>query len=59
MPSTQTEKWYRKQARKLYHEDGVIEVDASTPELCKVSTNDGPGDSGAYVQCWVWVPDPE
>lgn len=48
--------WYRRQARTAYHEEGRIEIDDGAP----VSRNSERGvDQGAYVQAWVWVPDPE
>jgi hypothetical protein len=42
--------WYRKQAKKLYHDAGRVEVDEGT---AKVSRPDNEG--GAYVEAWVWV----
>jgi len=48
--------WYLEQAKALYHDEGRIEVDNGAP----VSRNEERGiDHGAYVQAWVWVPDPE
>ena len=35
-------------ARRLYHDDGEIEVD----DNAKVSRG---ADDGVYVQAWVWV----
>ena len=43
-----TEDWFRKRARDLYHREGQLEVDDGAP----VSKGD---DDGAYVQAWVWV----
>lgn len=40
---------YRSAARRLWHEEGSIEVD----EAAAVSLSE---DGGAYVQAWVWVP---
>ena len=42
-------RWFRSRARKLYHQDGQIEIDSDA----RVSMGD---DNGAYVQAWVWVP---
>ena len=44
-----------KDARKLYQKDGEIEID----ECALQSRADGNPDNGAYVQAWVWVPDPD
>jgi hypothetical protein len=52
MPSQHGDEWYSKQARLRLEDEGVLEFD-DTPT---VSKNDD-GDDGAYVQCWVWVPD--
>ena len=41
---------YREGARRLWYEDGEIEID----EGATVSVSD---DGGAYVQAWVWVSD--
>ena len=41
---------YREGARRLWCEDGEIEID----EGATVSVSD---DGGAYVQAWVWVSD--
>lgn len=38
-------------ARTLWHREGEIEVDPNAV----VSRGN---DNGAYVQAWVWVPDP-
>ncbi|MBV5324882.1 MAG: hypothetical protein J0626_06220, partial [Rhodospirillaceae bacterium] len=43
---------YIQKAKKLYERDGEIEVD----DNAKVSEG---SDPGAYVQAWVWVPNPE
>jgi hypothetical protein len=52
MSSRHADEWYRKLARARFESEGTLEFD-DTP---KVSKNDD-GDDGAYVQCWVWVPD--
>jgi len=52
MPSRHRDNWYREQARVRLEKEGSLEFD-DTPV---VSKNDD-GDDGAYVQCWVWVPD--
>ncbi len=52
MPSKRGDEWYREQARITFEEDGVLEFDDNP----KVSRNTD-GDDGAYIQCWVWVPD--
>lgn len=39
---------YRAAAKRLYHDEGTIEVD----DNAVVSIGD---DDGAYVQAWVWV----
>ena len=52
MPSKHSDKWYREQAQIQFEKEGTLEFD-DTPA---VSRNDT-GDNGAYVQCWVWVPD--
>jgi hypothetical protein len=44
-----SERWFRARAKGLYHSDGSIEVDRSA----RVSRG---GDTGAYVEAWVWVP---
>ena len=52
MPSA----WYRTQARAVYQDEGRVEIDDNAP----VSRNkERKFDHGAYVQAWVWVPDPE
>lgn len=45
--------WYRRQARKIYHDEGTIEIDDNAP----ISQAEGNPDRGAYVQAWVWVMD--
>lgn len=40
--------WWLDEARRLHSEEGTLEVD----DNAQVS----PGDGGAYVQAWVWVP---
>lgn len=47
--SRMSDQWYRDQ---VIQTDGELEIDDGAP----VSTGD---DDGAYVQCWVWVADPE
>ena len=44
-----SDEWFRTRAKKLYHEEGEIEVDS---DACVSSADDG----GAYVAAWVWVP---
>lgn len=44
-----SEDWFRSHARRLYHQDGEIEVD----DNARVSRG---GEDGAYVEAWVWVP---
>jgi hypothetical protein len=46
---------YRAAARRLYHEEGSVEVD----ERARVSERAAGGDAGRYVQAWVWVADDE
>lgn len=46
---------YVQAAKRLYHEEGEIEVDDSA----RVSSHALGGDEGTYVQAWVWVPDAE
>jgi hypothetical protein len=48
---------YRDAAKKLFHREGELEIDAGAP-VSKADPEDG-GDEGAYVQAWVWVPDYE
>jgi hypothetical protein len=48
---------YRDAAKKLFHSEGELEIDAGAP-VSKADPEDG-GDEGAYVQAWVWVPDYE
>ena len=52
MPSKHSDEWYRGRARVGLEKEGTLEFD-DTPVVSK--NNDG--DDGAYVQCWVWVPD--
>ncbi len=47
-----TDEQYREAARRLYKEDGRIEID----DKYAPSRNQD-GDPGAYVMAWVWVPD--
>jgi hypothetical protein len=39
----------RNQARRMYHEEGTLEID----EDAIVSQSEG----GCFVAAWVWVPD--
>jgi len=56
MASHMSSKWYVNHARQLDQRDGEVEIDPKAP----VSTNTNPDTSrGAYVQAWVWVPDPD
>jgi len=41
--------WFRSHAKRLYHQEGEIEVD----DKARVSRG---GKDGAYVEAWVWVP---
>jgi hypothetical protein len=50
-PKRPTDKQLIATAKKLYHDEGSIEID-DAPEISK------PGDTdpeGVYVQAWVWV----
>lgn len=47
-----TNEQYIKAARRLFEEEGTLEIDDSPT----VSRGDDPG---AYVQYWCWVPDDE
>ena len=42
---------YRNAARRLYHDEGHIEV----VEEAEVSISDDEDAKGCYVQAWVWV----
>lgn len=44
---------YRQAAKRLYQDEGAIEID----DGAKVSKAPKNPDHGAYVQAWVWVPD--
>jgi hypothetical protein len=44
---------YRREARRVWHREGVIEIDETAP----ISRAAGNPDKGAYVQAWVWVDD--
>jgi len=44
-----SERWIRARAKSLYQSDGSIEID----ENARVSRG---GETGAYVEAWVWVP---
>jgi hypothetical protein len=46
---------YRLAARRIYHEEGSVEVD----DRAVVSERAPGGDAGRYVQAWVWVSDME
>lgn len=54
MPSTKTPEQYIEAARRIWHEEGLIEIDNQP----LTSLNDD-GEDGAYVQAWVWVDDVE
>lgn len=43
----------RERAKAMHHDEGTCEID----DNAKVSRGDG--ERGAYVQAWVWVPDPD
>ncbi len=45
--------WYRRRARDLYHDEGVLEVD----ENAIVSQVNGQSGKGTYVQAWIWISD--
>jgi hypothetical protein len=45
-----TKGMYRRAAQLFKSKDGEIEID----DNAEVSLG---GDPGAYVQCWIWVPD--
>ena len=51
-PEAGTQVRLRELARTLFHKEGAVEIDPEAP----VSLSE---DGGAYVQCWVWVDDPE
>jgi hypothetical protein len=53
--SMPTVEQYRAAAKRLFNEDGCIEVD----DRAAVSEQAPGGDAGRYVQAWVWVPDEE
>jgi hypothetical protein len=36
------------------YDEGFFEIDENAP----VSQADGNPDKGAYVQAWIWIPDP-
>ena len=42
---------YRDAARRLYHDEGHIEVD----KAAEVSISEDDEAGGCYVQAWVWV----
>jgi hypothetical protein len=42
---------YRDAARRLYHDEGHIEVD----KQAEVSISENEDADGCYVQAWVWV----
>jgi hypothetical protein len=47
--------WYRTQAKKQFHEEGLIEID----ENAQVSRSEDEPHEGAYVQAWVWIANPD
>jgi hypothetical protein len=47
--------WCRAQAVKQYYDEGFFEIDEDAP----ISQPDGNPDRGAYVQAWIWIPDPD
>jgi hypothetical protein len=49
-----TQKQYRSAAKRMFHDEGTIEVDERAA-LAHVPENQG-GDRGSYVAAWVWVP---
>lgn len=58
---TPTDKETVEAARRLFHDEGTIEIDpVDTPlPTGRVSRADGNPEEGAYVLAWVWVPDAE
>lgn len=49
-----TDDQYREAAKRLYHDEGTLEID----DGAVVSRSDDPeddSDEGCYVQAWVWV----
>ena len=46
-----THEQYRLTAKRLFHEEGKIEIDDRT----RISAPGKDGDDGVYVQAWVWV----
>lgn len=52
---TPGDSWCRLQATKKFYDEGFFEIDDSAP----VSRAEGNPDRGAYVQAWVWIPDPD
>jgi hypothetical protein len=50
-----SDKKYIAAARRLYNEEGTIEVDEDSGQLPKGRVSRGE-DAGAYVMAWVWVP---
>jgi hypothetical protein len=54
--SHKSKEWYLERARATEQKEGEVEFD----DDAKVSMNETlDTDHGAYVQGWVWVPDPE
>lgn len=53
--STPAVERYREAARRMYHDEGAIEID----DHAVISTPAEGGDAGRYVQAWVWVSDEE
>jgi hypothetical protein len=46
-----TDEEYRKLAKRLFHDEGVIEIDDNA-RIAKGA------ECGAYVEAWVWVDNP-
>ena len=53
MKKPHSEAAYRQAAKRMFHDEGTLEVD----ENAVVSQAEGNEDEGAYVQAWVWVRD--
>jgi len=51
-----TNRQYVAAARRLYNDEGTIEVDHFNLETSVISIG---SDPGAYVKAWVWVEDIE
>lgn len=56
-----TDKETIKRAHEMFHDEGRIEVDIGLPRPVSgfVSRAEENEARGAYVQAWVWVPDPQ